>query len=67
MNILDLIFEFLRLKILKFSDADSDPVSGILATLDRESGMEKIGSGIRDKHPGSATLVGSVDQIPVNP
>jgi hypothetical protein len=32
-------------KILKFFDADPGSV------------MEKIGSGIRDKHPGSATLV----------
>jgi hypothetical protein len=35
------------LKILKFFDADPDPGSA----------MEKFGSGIRDKHPGSATLV----------
>ncbi len=31
-------------KIFEFFDADSG------------SGMEKFGSGIRDKHPGSATL-----------
>jgi hypothetical protein len=30
-----------------------DPESGI---RDVGSGMEKFGSGIRDKHPGSATL-----------
>jgi hypothetical protein len=49
MNILDLIFEFLGLKILKFSDADSDPDSGILATLDESNpGWKKSdqGSGI---------------------
>ncbi len=31
--------------------------SGIFFTLDPVSGMEKFGSGIRDKHPGSATLL----------
>jgi hypothetical protein len=35
----------LGLKILKFFYADPNP----------ESGIEKFGSGIRDKHPGSAT------------
>jgi hypothetical protein len=35
----------LGLKILKFFDADTDP------------GWKKFGSGIRDKHPGSATLL----------
>jgi hypothetical protein len=40
--------------ILKFVDADS------------ECGMEKIfGSGIRDKHPGAATLVRDVSRIPI--
>jgi hypothetical protein len=29
---------------------------GIFVTLDPGSGMEKLGSEIRDKHPGSATL-----------
>ena len=32
------------------------PGSGMFLTLNQESGMEKFGSGIRDKHPGSATL-----------
>jgi hypothetical protein len=32
-------------KILKFFDADTDP------------GWKKFGSGIQDKHPGSATLL----------
>jgi hypothetical protein len=40
--------------VLKFF-ADPDPGSGIFLTLDPGSGMEKFGSGIRDKHPGSAT------------
>jgi hypothetical protein len=31
--------------------------SGIRNLFDPESGMKKFGSGIRDKHPGSATLV----------
>jgi hypothetical protein len=50
---LETIFGFKR---LKFIDADPDPGSGIFFTLDPRSGMEKFGSGIRDKHPGSATL-----------
>jgi hypothetical protein len=29
----------------------------IFFTLDLGSGMEKFGFGIRDKHPGSATLL----------
>ncbi len=48
MNIPDHISESLEpifgLKIFKFFDADPG------------SGIEKFGSGIRDKHPGSATL-----------
>ncbi len=43
------------IKILKFFDADPDPGSGIFLTLDPGSGMEKF--QIRNKHPGSATLV----------
>jgi hypothetical protein len=34
-----------------------NPGSGIFLTLDPRSGTEIIDSGIRDKHPGSATLV----------
>ncbi len=49
---------------LKFFYADLDPGSGIYLTLDPESGMEKFGSGIRDKHPGSATLFGTSDTVP---
>jgi hypothetical protein len=37
--------------------ADQDPGSGIFLTLDPGSGMEKFGPEIRDKHPGSASLV----------
>jgi hypothetical protein len=51
MNIPDLIFEFLGLKILKLFYADLDPKSGgsgILSTLDLGSGMGKIGSRILD-------------------
>jgi hypothetical protein len=54
MNTPDLIFE---LKILQFFDADPEPGSGILSTLDLGSGMENIGSEIKirirkesDKH-----------------
>jgi hypothetical protein len=50
MNIPDFIVVNLvsvfRLKV--YLDADSDPGSGILSTMDPVSGMEKIGSGIRD-------------------
>jgi hypothetical protein len=49
--------QFFGLKILKFFDADPDPGSGILSTLDPGSRMKRIGSRIQDKHPGSATLV----------
>jgi hypothetical protein len=48
-------------KILKFFDADADPESGIFLSLVPGSGMEKVGFGIRDKHPGSATLVSRDD------
>jgi hypothetical protein len=37
---------FFGLKLLKFFDAYPDLESGILSTLDRGSGMEKVGSGI---------------------
>ncbi len=43
-------------KILKFFNADPNQGFRIFLTLDPESGMEKFGSGIRDKHPRSATL-----------
>jgi hypothetical protein len=56
MNIPDHISETLEsifwVTILKFFDADADP--GILFTLD--PGWKQFRSGIRDKHPGSATL-----------
>jgi hypothetical protein len=52
MNIPDHISESLEtifgLKRLGLFDAD---------LFDHESGMEKFGSGIRDKQPGSATLI----------
>jgi hypothetical protein len=58
MNIPDHISESIEtifgVKILKFFDEDADP--GIFLTLDPGSVMEKFGSGIRDKHLGSATL-----------
>jgi hypothetical protein len=47
---------FLGLKILKFFDADPDPGCGIFLALDPGSKMEKFGSEIRDKHPGTAIL-----------
>ncbi len=55
-------FGFFGVKIIKLFDAD--PGSGMETVRIRDgdssdpgSGMEKVGSGIRDKHPGSATLL----------
>jgi hypothetical protein len=44
----------LKIKILKFFD--EDPGSGMETVRIRDPGWKKVGSGIRDKHPGSATL-----------
>jgi len=49
--------------MLQFFVADPDPGSGAFLTLDPGSRMEKFVSGIRDKHPGSATLIQSVTLI----
>ena len=46
-------FAFFRVKILKFFE---DPGSGMETVRIRDPGWKKVGSGIRDKHPGSATL-----------
>jgi hypothetical protein len=46
---------FLGIKILKFFD--EDPGSGMETNRIRDQGWKKVGSGIRDKHPGSATLI----------
>jgi hypothetical protein len=46
---------FFWVKILKFFDAD--PGSGMETVRIRDAGWKKVGSGIRDKHPGSATLL----------
>jgi hypothetical protein len=48
-------FGFFGVKILKFFDAD--PGSGMETVRIRDPGWKKVGSGIRDKHPGSATLI----------
>ncbi len=45
---------FFRVKILKFFD--EDPGSGMETVRIRDPGWKKVGSGIQDKHPGSATL-----------
>ncbi len=45
---------FLGVKILKFFVAD--PGSGMETVRIRDPGWKKVGSGNRDKHPGSATL-----------
>jgi hypothetical protein len=47
-------FAFWGVKILKFFD--EDPGSGMETVRIRDPGWKKVGSGIRDKHPGSATL-----------
>jgi hypothetical protein len=44
----------LGVKILKFFDEDLG--SGMETVRIRDPGWKKVGSGIRDKHPGSATL-----------
>ena len=54
-------FAFLGVKILKFFD--EDPGSGMETVRIRDPGWKKVGSGIRDKHPGSATLVGTAQYI----
>ncbi len=41
---------------VKFFDADPGPGSGNETIRIRDPGWEKVGSWIRDKHPGSATL-----------
>jgi hypothetical protein len=48
-------------KILKFFDAD--PGSGMEKIRTKIRGWKKIGSGIRDKHSGSATLYCCVPEI----
>jgi hypothetical protein len=48
-------FSFFWVKILKFFD--EDPGSGMETVRIRHPGWRKVGSGIRDKHPGSATLL----------
>jgi hypothetical protein len=57
MNIPDIISENLEIifwvKKLKFFDTDPDQRSGIFLTLD--PGWKKLGYGIQEKHPGSAT------------
>jgi hypothetical protein len=48
-------FGFLGVKIHKFFDAD--PGTGIRDGDSTDPGWKKFGSGIGDKHPGSATLL----------
>ncbi len=52
---LELRNHFLGVKILKFFDADPGSVMETVRIRDPRFGMEK--SRIRDKHPGSASLV----------
>ncbi len=46
-------FALFGVKLLKFFE---DPGSGIETVRIQDPGWKKVGSGIRDKHPGSATL-----------
>jgi len=55
---LELRNHFCWVKILKFFDAN--PGSGMETVLIRDPGWKKVGSRIRDKHPGSATLLQSL-------
>jgi hypothetical protein len=57
-------FAFLGVKILKFFD--EDPGSGMETVRIRDPGWEKVGSGIRDKHPGSATLKDRLEETEEN-
>jgi hypothetical protein len=50
---------FFGVKILKFFDVD--PGSGLETVRIRDPGWKKVGSGIRDKHPGSATLAEGIN------
>jgi hypothetical protein len=55
-------FAFFReLKYLNSLMRIRDPGSGMETVRIRDPGWKKVGSGIRDKHPGSATLISSVD------
>jgi hypothetical protein len=47
-------FAFFGVEILKFYD--EDPGSGMETVRIRDPGWKKVGSGIRDVYPGSATL-----------
>jgi hypothetical protein len=47
-------FAFFGVKILKFFN--EDPGSGMETVRIRDPEWKKVRSGIRDKHPGSATL-----------
>ncbi len=52
-------FWFFWVKILKFFDEESG--SGMETVRIRDPGWKKVVSGIRDKHPGSATLLTVLD------
>jgi hypothetical protein len=54
LELINHFFGFFGVKILKFFDAD--PGSGMKTVRIRDPGWKKVESGIRDKHPGSATL-----------
>ncbi len=60
MELRNQFFGFLGVKILKFFD--EDPGSGMETVWIRDPGWKKVGSGIKDKHPGAATLSTTVSQ-----
>jgi hypothetical protein len=51
-------------KILKFF-FDADPGSGMKKNRSRDPGWKKCRSGIRDKHPGFASLLLNISFTPV--
>jgi hypothetical protein len=60
MNIPDHIFESLEKLSFWIKNTlifDADPGSGMEQIRIRDPAWKKVGSGIRDKHPGSVTLM----------
>ncbi len=54
-------FAFFGVKIIIFFD--ENPGSGMETVRIRDPGWKKVGSWIRDKHPGSATLMIEKDYL----
>jgi hypothetical protein len=60
-HISEILGTIFRVKMLKFFDAD--PGSGMEKIRIRDPVWETFGSGLRDKHPGSATLLESLVNV----